>query len=111
MAYQLDRRPIPSGVCLCVAAVHAEGRRGVLARVDHQVDVALRELRQPRRVDSIKLVAVAKDADNHRAKAGLRPLAVRGRASRARGTDVCEHKGVRAERHAVRPSGRRNGRL
>jgi hypothetical protein len=57
--------------------VHAQGRRGVLARVDHQVDVALRELRQPRRVDSIKLVAVAKDADNHRAKTGLlRPLAV-----------------------------------
>ena len=48
----------------------------MLARVDHQVDVALRELWQPRRVDSIELVAVAKDTDNHRAKAGLlRPLA------------------------------------
>ena len=106
VAYQLDHRPVPSGACLCVAAVHAQGRRGVLARVDHQVDVALPELRQPCGVDAIQLVAVAKDTDNHRAETGLlRPLAVGGRATRASETDARAHKGVRMmvriERHAV----------
>lgn len=102
VAYQLDHRPVPSGACLCVAAVHAQGRRGVLARVDHQVDVALPELRQPCGVDAIQLVTVAKDTDNHRAETGLlRPLAVGGRATRASETDARAHKGVRIERHAV----------
>ena len=102
VAYQLDHRPVPSGVCFCVAAVHAQGRRGVLARVDHQVDVALPELRKPCGVDAIQLVAVAKDTDNHRAETSLlRPLAVGGRATRASETDARAHKGVRIERHAV----------
>lgn len=110
VAYQLDHRPVPSGVCFCVAAVHAQGRRGVLARVDHQVDVALPELRKPCGVDAIQLVAVAKDTDNHRAETSLlRPLAVGGRATRASETDARAHKGVRIERHAVylRPTAER----
>ena len=102
VAYQLDHRPVPSGACLCVATVHAQGRRGVLARVDHQVDVALPELRQPCGVDAIQLVAVAKDTDYHRAETSLlRPLAVGGRATRASEIDARAHKGVRMERHAV----------